>query len=154
IRFRASRIHSFGASAFLIKRGLRDPQEGASGMSIRVYALRRIGSAPAFRFGLVGLTGIAINQIVLGLLTEVSGLYYLLSAIAATQFSSTWNFVGTENWAFAGRQFRGHIGQRYFTFMAISNSTLLLRIPLLWILQDLLGINYLLGNLISLAVMF
>ena len=123
-------------------------------MSIRVYALRRIGSAPAFRFGLVGLTGIAINQIVLGLLTEVSGLYYLLSAIAATQFSSTWNFVGTENWAFAGRQFRGHIGQRYFTFMAISNSTLLLRIPLLWILQDLLGINYLLGNLISLAVMF
>ena len=123
-------------------------------MSIRVYALRRIGSAPAFRFGLVGLTGIAINQIVLGLLTEVSGLYYLLSAIAATQFSSTWNFVGTENWAFAGRQFRGHIGQRYFTFMAISNSTLLLRIPLLWILHDLLGINYLLGNLISLAVMF
>ena len=123
-------------------------------MSIRVYALRRIGSAPAFRFGLVGLTGIAINQIVLGLLTEVTGLYYLLSAIAATQFSSTWNFVGTENWAFAGRQFRGHMGRRYIAFMAISNSTLLLRIPLLWILSDLLQINYLFGNLISLAVMF
>ena len=123
-------------------------------MSIRVYGLRRLGSAPAFRFGLVGLTGILINQVVLGLLTEVSGLYYLLSAIAATQFSSTWNFVGTENWAFAGRQFRGHIGRRYVAFMAISNSTLLLRIPLLWILSDLLHVNYLYGNLISLGVMF
>ena len=123
-------------------------------MSTRVYALRRIGSAPAFRFGLVGLTGIVINQLVLGLLTEVAGLYYLLSAIAATQFSSTWNFVGTENWAFAGREFRGHIARRYVAFMAISNSTLLLRIPLLWFLSDLLRINYLVGNLVSLGVMF
>lgn len=123
-------------------------------MSIRVLALRGIGSAPAFRFGLVGLTGIIINQVVLGLLTEAAGLYYLLSAIAATQFSSTWNFVGTENWAFAGRQFRGHIARRYLAFMAVSNSTLLLRIPLLWVLSDLLQINYLFANLVSLVVMF
>jgi len=137
-----------------IRRGSRDPHEGATGMSTRVFALRRIGSAHALRFGFVGLTGIVINQLVLVLLTEVSGLYYLLSAIAATQFSSTWNFAGTESWVFAGRQLRGRIGRRYLAFMAISNSTLLLRVPFLWILSDFLKINYLFANLMSLAMMF
>lgn len=141
---------------------LASPQSGAAReirtrgqtfMSTQVFALRRIGSTHALRFGVVGLTGVVINQLVFAFLT-VTGLHYALAAIAATQFSSTWNFVGTETWVFAGRQLRGRVGKRYLAFMAVSNSTLLLRVPALWLLSGVIGLNPLTANLVTLVMMF
>jgi dolichol-phosphate mannosyltransferase len=108
----------------------------------------------AARFGLVGLTGILVNQAVLAVTTEWLGLHYLFSAILATQLSTTWNFVGTERWAFAGRPLARSLPFRYTAFLAVSNAALVLRIPLLWALTEILTVHYLASNLITLLVLF
>ena len=108
----------------------------------------------ALSFAVVGLTGVVVNQLALAAFTEISGIFYLFSAIAATQVSSTWNFIGTEYWVFAGRKTRGSRLSRYVAFMALNNTSLLLRVPALWLLVDLLHLNYLVANPVTLILVW
>src|SRR4051812_15838001 len=60
---------------------------------LHLWRLRLTGSPGRFiKFGLVGLSGLAVNTALLALLTEAGGLYYLLAAVIATQGSTAWNF--------------------------------------------------------------
>lgn len=113
-------------------------------------------SLAALRFGAVGASGIVVNQLALAALTEVVGVFYLASAIAATQASSTWNFIGTEFWAFGNRrrQATNSMQSRYLLFLTLNNLTLLLRVPTLWLLASVVGIHYLVANLLTLGVVF
>ena len=79
--------------------------------------------------------------------------HYLLGAVVATQGSSTWNFCLTERWVFPGTGHR-RPGSRFLVFLAMNNSTLLLRIPLLALLTSSIGVNYLVSNLVTLVVLF
>jgi dolichol-phosphate mannosyltransferase len=103
-------------------------------------------------FAGVGLTGLVVNQMVLWALVTFGGVNYLLSAIAATQGSTTWNFVLNDRWVFAGRE--GSAVRRYLSFSAVNNSALVLRVPLLALLTSAFGIHYLLSNLITLVLLF
>jgi dolichol-phosphate mannosyltransferase len=105
------------------------------------------------RFATVGASGIVVNQLVLWLWVAGAEHHYLLGAVVATQGSSTWNLCLTERWVFpdAGRR---RLGSRFLTFLAMNNSTLLLRVPLLALLTTTLGINYLVSNLLTLVVLF
>jgi len=123
-------------------------------MASRSSVLSTSRGGDAFRFALVGLTGIIVNQIVLASLAEAVGLHYLLAAIAATQISSTSNFLLTDYWAFAGRRSRRSQPSRYLAFMVLNNATLVLRVPVLWFLADVAGLHYLAANLVTLALMF
>ena len=111
------------------------------------------GSFRALRFGLVGLTGVAVNQAVIVLLTEFGGLHYLASAIIATESSTVWNFVWIDRWALA-RRARGTAMGRLLAYAAVNNVSLVFRLPLLWLLTDIAGISYGLSNLITLGVLF
>ena len=115
-------------------------------MSTRVITAARSGRA--MRFGIVGLSGLIVNQV------EIAGLHYLASAALATQVSSSWNFVATERWVFASRQPASSAWNRYGLFLLLNNATLLVRIPILAIMTDLLGIHYLWSNAITLAALF
>lgn len=105
------------------------------------------------RFGLIGTSGLFVNMFLLGAATEWLGIFYLLSAILATQGSTLWNFLLTENWVFSNenRQFgRTH---RAAMFFAMNNAALLLRVPMLFVLTSLLGMQYMLSNLVSLVAL-
>jgi dolichol-phosphate mannosyltransferase len=105
------------------------------------------------RFGLVGLTGLAVNTLALAALTEVGGVYYLLSAVLASQVSTLWNFCLTDFWVFRGRQSRrGRLG-RLGLYALMNNAALALRAPMLFVLASLFGVHYLLANLLSLLVL-
>jgi dolichol-phosphate mannosyltransferase len=109
--------------------------------------------ATMVRFATVGLSGILVNQLVLWLWVAGGDHHYLLGAVVATQGSSTWNFCLTERWVFpasGGRRLWG----RFLVFLAMNNSTLLLRVPLLALLTSLVGLHYLLSNLVTLVVLF
>lgn len=108
----------------------------------------------AIRFGIVGISGLGVNQLALAAFTELLGIHYTLGAVGATQVSSTWNFVGTERWAFVGRRPVRGMGMRYLAFLALNNATLLARLPLLWALTEIAGLHYLWSNAISLAILF
>jgi dolichol-phosphate mannosyltransferase len=110
------------------------------------------GPARMMRFGVVGLTGIVVNQALFVVLTGL-GLHYVAAAILSTQGSTTWNFFLLDRWAMAGRA-DGSAARRLVGYAVINNATLLLRIPVLWMFVGVLGIHENVSNLISLAILF
>jgi putative flippase GtrA len=118
------------------------------------FSLPRRRQAYVVRFGAVGLSGIVVNQLALALFTEVFGVVYLISAVLATQASTVSNFLGTEYWAFSGRERHRSLRTRFLSFLALNNATLLLRIPLLALFAEVFGINYLVANFATLIITF
>ncbi len=106
------------------------------------------------RFGVVGATGLGVNQLALAAFTELLGVHYTLGAVAATQFSSGWNFILTEQWAFRGRRPSNTLAGRFVAFFLLNNATLLARLPLLWFFTEIGGLHYLWSNAVTLGLMF
>jgi putative flippase GtrA len=106
------------------------------------------------RFGLVGLSGLVVNQLVFLLITELVGIWYLLSAVFATLVSSSWNFLLADRWAFANRQVGGRTSHRYLAFLGLNFALLPARLPVLWFLTDVVGLHYGWSNIVSLLAMF
>ena len=135
-----------GASKADMREGLR---------FLRLLWRLRIGDTVAHfaRFGLVGLTGLAVNTLVLALLTGGLGVYYLAGAILATQVSTLWLFALTDLWVFRDRTAGRSRLKRLGLYALMNNAALLLRGPLLVLLVSGLGVQYLLGNVISLVLL-
>ena len=53
-----------------------------------------------FKFATVGLTGTIINIIILYVLTEYFGVYYIISALIAIGTTLITNFIGNKIWTF------------------------------------------------------
>ena len=106
------------------------------------------------RFGLVGVSGIVVNQLILVAATETVGIVYVVSAGVATLGSTTWNFLLADRWVFAGRDLRRTATRRYVAFLALNVALLAARIPMLWLLTELGRIHYAWSNLITLVSLF
>lgn len=116
------------------------------------WAIRKVRDVG--RFGLVGASGLVVNQLALLFLTEIVGIYYLLSAIFATFASTSWNFVWAERWAFARRTLGSTSRRRFLSFLTINLALIPARLPALWLLTEVGGINYGWANAMTLAGMF
>jgi glycosyltransferase involved in cell wall biosynthesis len=121
--------------------------------SAQLWRLFAALSARFWRFGVVGATGLAVNTLLLAMLVDVAGLYYLAAAILATQGSTLWNFAFTELWVFGGRNHRRRGAMRMGLFFAMNNVALALRVPILFALTTGIGLNYLVSNVISLVAL-
>jgi dolichol-phosphate mannosyltransferase len=104
-------------------------------------------------FGAVGASGLVVNTAALWLLTRGSAHHYLLAAILATQVSTTWNFALTETLVFRGRK-PGRLLGRAFKFYFVNNVALLMRLPLLALLVELFHVGVLVGNVLTLILLF
>ncbi|MGH7608390.1 MAG: GtrA family protein [Candidatus Dormibacteria bacterium] len=106
-------------------------------------------------FGLVGLLGLAVNQAILWLLVSGLGVNYLLAATVASQGSTAATFTINETWVFrrqrVARDLRSRL-QRLAIFDALNVLSLLLRLPVLYILTSVAHVNYLISNLAAIAV--
>jgi dolichol-phosphate mannosyltransferase len=105
------------------------------------------------RFGVVGATGLLVNTLLLALLAGPLGVGYIAAAILATQGSTLWNFTLTETWVFSDRRHRRSLAQRIGMFFFMNNVALPLRIPILFALTSVLGIHYLISNVLSLVAL-
>jgi dolichol-phosphate mannosyltransferase len=105
------------------------------------------------RFGAVGASGLVVNTVLLAALTDVVGLFYVVSAIIATQGSTLWNFCLTELWVFSDRDHKRGWGSRMALFFLMNNAALAVRGPLLVLLTSGLGIHYVVSNVISLLTL-
>ena len=106
------------------------------------------------KFALVGILGIFVNQLALFLLTDGIGIFYLVSAVLASQVSTLNNFLFTELWVFRGREVNGHVLFRYLTFNILNMSTLFVRVPVLFVLTDIVGMHYLVSNIFAIGTTF
>ncbi len=104
------------------------------------------------RFGLVGVTGLVVNSLLLAFFTQSIGLFYLVSLVLATQGSTLWNFLLTESWVFKGRNQGSSKLGRATLFFLMNNLALLARGPIVFLLTSFLGLNYLISNFASMAV--
>jgi dolichol-phosphate mannosyltransferase len=101
------------------------------------------------KFCLVGASGILVNMGLLWLLTEVAGLFYLVSAAIAIETSITSNFVWNDIWTFRERRTGGKRAAlvRWLKFNAVSAGGIGINLALLWLLTEIAGIHYLISNL-------
>ena len=80
------------------------------GMRYLVACSRGCGSPAS---GSWALSGLVVNTLLLAFFTDVVGLFYVVSAVIATQGSTLWNFCFTEAWVFSGRDHRRSRGTRW-----------------------------------------
>jgi dolichol-phosphate mannosyltransferase len=119
----------------------------------RVQRLLGVLLSPS-KFAIVGVLGIVVNQVVLYVATEFLGIFYLISVVIASQVSTFNNFVLTEAWVFHFRESRHGVVFRYLVFNALNTATLLVRLPVVYLLTDRFGVNYLVSNLIAIGLTF
>ncbi|MFF0426611.1 glycosyltransferase [Streptomyces sp. NPDC004520] len=139
---------------------LRGPAPGAGhdGGTGRHAAPDRPGLGTTARFlafGLVGLSGIAVNTAALWFFHSAVGLHQLLGATLATQVSSLWNWALLETLVYRGGGQGGRRAAlgRGIAFLALNNLLLLGRLPLLELFV-LAGVGLLTANVLSLVVLF
>ncbi|HEY3015460.1 MAG TPA: GtrA family protein [Nocardioides sp.] len=131
-------------------RHLRDRSRAnrLTGLLLDVRRLARLASWTA-----VGASGLVVNSLVLWWLADGLSIDYLVAAVAATQFSSTWNFLWVDRWVFRGDK-RSTVVRRWLAFVTFANVALLARIPLLAFLVSVLGVHYLVANAFTLCFTF
>ena len=107
------------------------------------------------QFVTVGLAGLAVNQLLLWMLVDGLHVQYVLAAAMATQGSTTFNFLGVESWVFRARRVGGFRRTliRFVAYDALNSTTLVVRLPLLYVLVSDLHIHYLVANLASLCAL-
>jgi putative flippase GtrA len=105
------------------------------------------------RFLAVGAVGFLINNAVMAALTELLGIYYLVSAVGATAVTTVWNFTLAELWIFGDRKRHDRLGRRLGAYLAMSAAALVARSPLLFLLTSVLGVHYLVSNVLSIGVL-
>ncbi len=104
-------------------------------------------------FGLVGLSGVAVNTAALWMFSQPGQHHYLVAAVLATEFSTTWNFLLTETLVFRGAK-PGTVLGRGIRFYLVNHVALLLRLPILALLVSVFGLGVLIANAITLALLF
>lgn len=117
--------------------------------------MKRKGELSRFlKFCMVGLSGVFVNMGLLWLLTELAGLFYLLSSAVSIESSIISNFVLNDYFTFPDRRLptAKSFFSRLLKFNLVSLAGLPINIGVLWLLTEVFGIYYLLSNLCGIAV--
>jgi dolichol-phosphate mannosyltransferase len=116
--------------------------------------ISRISFRRFLRFSLVGLSGVAVNQASLYLLTEyvLTARLYLAAAVLSTELALLNNFTWNELWAFRDKEYKGSLVGRLLRFHGSRILGILIGLAVLYLLTDMVGIYYLISNLISIAL--
>ena len=127
-----------------------DPRRERRGVvELRIEALwRRLAG-----FTAVGALGVAVNTAVLALLTRDLHTWYLLASILGTQIAILSNFALTEWLVFRGAQTEKSLPFRFASYVVLSNTALLISVPLLLLLVSALGMDLLVANVLSLVLL-
>jgi dolichol-phosphate mannosyltransferase len=104
-------------------------------------------------FGLAGLSGVGVNQLLLWLLVDLFAVNYLVAAVMASAGSTTSNFLLVEHVVFQGTPGSGAM-RRYVSFLTLTAVTIPIRLPILYVLTSMFHVHYLVSNLVALLVIF
>ncbi|MDM8000434.1 MAG: GtrA family protein [Dehalococcoidia bacterium] len=107
------------------------------------------------KFCLVGLSGVFVSVGTLWLLTDVAGLFYVMSAILSHVLSVTNNFAWNQIWTFRDRS-RGIrfsvIVIRWFKFLLTTGIAAGLFLGILTLLTEVFGLYYIVSALCAIAI--
>lgn len=108
------------------------------------------------KFGLVGGSGILINEGLLWLLWGIIGIYLLLSSLISVEISIIWNFIWNEVWTFHDRGESGikEFFKRMGKFNLVSIIGLFLNVTILMFLHLVFGVYPLTANIVGITIAF
>lgn len=107
------------------------------------------------KFAVVGGTGVVVNLGLLWLLTEITGLFYMFSAVISIEASIISNFLLNEHWTFSDRrQKQISMFRRGVKFNIVSVAGMLINITVLYLFTEFLGIYYIYSEIIGIAAAF
>jgi len=104
-----------------------------------------------FKFGLIGGSGTLVGLGVLYFLTDVVGLYYLISNVIAFGCSVSNNYLWNSKWTFNDKEAHP-IG--YFKYVGTSLLGLGVNTTVLWFLTSIVGVWYMASAVIAVLCAF
>jgi dolichol-phosphate mannosyltransferase len=151
-------LHSAGMRIveFPMKFGRRRSGDSKLGAGeIWRYFLFVLTRGNLWKYALVGLSGVAVNEGLLALLSSRLG-YPIAADAVAVESSILWNFLLNEFWTFRGRRLRRDVRgvlRRAYVHNAASLAGLAINLGV-FALLSLLGVEILLANLVGIVVAF
>jgi dolichol-phosphate mannosyltransferase len=106
---------------------------------------------PAFRFFVVGLTGVGVNTLVLWLLLGCVGLPPAVAAALAVETSVCWNFLLNDAWTFGAERRVRPWRSRMSAFHGAAAVAGIMNLSLFLLLTSAAGVQYLAANLMAIA---
>ncbi len=103
------------------------------------------------QFGVVGGIGTLVNIVILYLLTEKVGVYYLISAIFSFIVAMSSNFILNKIWTFKEKARLG-IGKKYLQFGLVSVLALLVNLFFLYVFTEIFGIYYIISQILAIGI--
>ncbi len=101
------------------------------------------------KYVVAGIIFSFVNVFLLWFITSVLGVYYIYSSIIAFFLANTGNFVLNKMWTFQ-EAFNHFIFRKYYKFIIINAFTLVLSLLLLIFFTEVIGIYYVISQLIAL----
>ncbi len=107
-----------------------------------------------FKFCLVGTSGVLVNEGLLWILRQFTGLPLLLSSAISIEASIISNFMLNNFFTFRDRRLPGVLSfvKRVGKYNTVCLGGLAINMGVLWFLTNALGIHYLLSNLVGIAL--
>ena len=106
-----------------------------------------------FRYGIVGGIAFVVDYGTLWFLTDICHVHYLVSAAVAFILGLACNYLLSTHFVFGESRIRSAWAE-FAAFAIIGIVGLALNELILYICQDLLGIHYMLGKLVSTVIVF
>lgn len=103
------------------------------------------------KFSIVGLSGIFVNMGALYLLSAYFHIYYIFSSIIAIEASIVSNFFLNSLWTWSDREKKSFSQQFIQYHISVGITAILINWLLLIFLTEILGIYYLISNLIGIG---
>ena len=106
----------------------------------------------AFKYYVVGVSGVLVNLGILYVLKEYVGLWYLVSSAIAIYVSMTTNFFLNKAWTFNDTAIKQPVIFMYAKFIGISIIGMLIQLGFNYLFVDKAHLYYLLAALISIVI--
>jgi Predicted membrane protein len=110
-----------------------------------------------FKFGMVGLSGIVVNEGLLIYLKEFAGFEIWIASLIAIELSIVSNFILNDLWTFGADQGGHALGrrwQRFASFQFVSVGGAVINFVILNVLATWVGIDYRIANILGILVAF
>ena len=102
-----------------------------------------------FKFGLVGVVATVLDFLFLFLLTDVFGIYYLLSAAVSFVLSTLFNYVASMRFVFNSKFTKDEKTKELLLFTILSVIGLLLNQFLMWLFVEKIALYYMLAKIVA-----
>ncbi len=99
-----------------------------------------------FRYNIVAITASGVDLMLLILLTEIAGLWYLISAIIASVSGGIVAFILERHWTFKKKD--NEIIKQVYKYILIWLFSIFLNIRLLYLFVDSFGVQYIISKVI------